>query len=520
LNKTRYPLLPCNIESEMPITEYLEHDAVGLGDLVNRGEVSPDELLEEAIRRADELEPRLNSIVTRLDYLAHHRLRTETPAGPFAGVPFLLKDISHSQVGTPMCMGSAALRDYRPDYEATIVTRFHEAGLVTFGRTNVPELGLMGTTEPDAFGPTRNPWDLTRSPGGSSGGSAAAVAAGIVPIASASDGGGSIRIPAAWCGLVGLRPSRGRTPQGPVEAETWAGAVTDLCVARSVRDVAVALDAVAGPEPGDPFVIAPPDEAYADVIRRQPGRLRIAFSTEHPFGATMDPSCVEAVELTARLLEDLGHHVVEASPDIDGRDVAESYLMMYFGQTAAAVANLSRLTGRSLINDLEPETRALVALGTAVSAGEYAAVRMRWGSFSRIMGRFHGQHDLYLTPTTAVPAIALGSLDAGPFERAAMRVASTLNLGRSLLKFGIVDRLADESLATVPFTQLANLTGQPAISIPAGHARGGLPVGAHFMAAFGREDLLLQIAAQIEAARPWFSDRPYIARLPETTLAA
>ena len=500
----------------MAFKEYLDYDALGLGELVNRGEVTPGELLEEAISRADELDPRLNAIVTRLDERARERLRAEPPAGPFAGVPFLLKDVSHALAGAPLKMGSSVLETYCPNYESTIVTRFHRAGLVTFGKTNVPELGLMGVTEPDAYGPTHNPWDVTRSPGGSSGGSAAAVAAGIVPMTSASDGGGSIRIPAAWCGLVGLRPSRGRVPQGPIEAEVWSGAVSDLCLARSVRDVAAALDAVAGPEPGDPFVIQQQAEPYAQAMHRQPGPLKIAFSTEHPIGGKVDSACLRAVEETARLLEELGHSVTEETPEYDGRELVRTFLMMYFGQTAGIVRRIEAAAGRSLLQEMEPETQALVAIGDAIPAGEYVSLRHTWGRYARVMGRFHERYDLYLTPTTASQPPEIGSLDATYLEKSAMKLAGTLRLGRPLLWLGIADRLADENLTTVPFTQLANLTGQPAISLPMHRAPGGLPVGAQFMAAFGREDLLLQIAAQLEAARPWFADRPHLADISAT----
>jgi len=487
----------------MTPSEYAHHDALGLAALVRQREVTPAELLDEAIRRADAFNPRLNAIVARFDDRARAMLDAGLPDGPFAGVPFLLKDIGHALAGEPLAMGSAALRAFRPDVTAEVVERFLRAGLVPFGKTSTPELALMGVTEPAAFGPTRNPYDLARSPGGSSGGSAAAVAVGIVPLASASDGGGSIRIPAAWCGLVGLKPSRGRVPQGPEETEVWAGASTDLALARSVRDVAAALDAVAGAESGAAFHIPPPEEPYLRAIERPPVALRVGYSTRHPLGGKVDPACREAVEHTARLLEDLGHRVEPAEPGVDGRALARAYLTMYFGQTAATLSDLAARHGRGIERRFEPETRALATIGRAISAGEYARQRKRWAGFARQMAAFHARHDLYLTPTTAQPPVPIGSLRPSNVERVGMRVLHALRLGRPLLWAGILDRLADENLAPVPFTQLANLTGLPALSLPLYPEAQPLPVGVQFVAPFGREDLLLRLAAQLEAAAPW-----------------
>jgi amidase len=483
--------------------EFAAYDALGLAALVRRGETTAAELLEVALRRADALNPRLNAIVHRFDGRARRAAAAGPPDGPLAGVPFLLKDIGHALAGEPMAMGSAALRAYRPSYTAELVRRFEAAGLLAFGKTSTPELALLGVTEPDAFGPTRNPYDLARSPGGSSGGSAAAVAAGIVPMASASDGGGSIRIPAAWCGLVGLKPSRGRVPQGPLEAEIWAGASSDLVLARSVRDVAAALDAVAGPEPSAAFHVPPPERPYLAAIGSPPSPLRVGFSVRHPLGLAVDPACRDAVERTARLLEGLGHRAEQAEPAVDGRMLARAYLTMYFGQTAATVQALSELLGRDVAREMEPETQTLAAVGRAVSAGEYALQRNRWAVFSRQMAKFFERFDLYLTPTTAALPVPIGAQRAPAAERWAMRAAATLGLGRPLLWAGVLDRIAEENLAPVPFTQLANLTGLPALSLPLYPAPGGLPTGVQFVAPFGREDVLLQLAAQLEAAEPW-----------------
>jgi amidase len=495
----------------MPFLEYASHDATGLAALVRSGEVTPEELLAEAISRADQLNPRLNAITSRFDGRAFALLREAPGSGSFAGVPFLLKDLHHALAGTPLTMGSRAFEGYVPDYDAEVVTRFLRAGLVPFGRTNVPELGLLGITEPEVHGATRNPWDLDRSPGGSSGGSAAAVAAGIVPLASASDGGGSIRIPAAWCGLLGLKPSRGRVPRDPHYSEPWLGADTDLVLARTVRDVAGILDAVHGPWTGAPFVIEPPEAPYREAIRKAPEPLLIALSTRHPLGAQVDPECAAAAHRAAELLTVLGHRVEEAEPEIDWQHLARTYLMLNFGETAAFVSDMEERLGRKLRARLEPETRSVDAIGRAVSAGEYVRLRHEWGRFARQMGLFHQKYDLYLTPTTATLPVRIGALATPPAKRFGMRLVSALRLGRPLIWSGVLEQLASENLASVPFTQLANLTGQPAISVPVHWTENGLPAGAQLVAPFGREDLLLRVAAGLEEAAPWFDRRPPIA---------
>jgi amidase len=299
-------------------------------------------------------------------------------------------------------------------------------------------------------------------------------------------------------------------PQGPEETEVWAGASTDLALARSVRDVAATLDAVAGPEPGAAFHIAPPEAPYLQAIERPPRALRVGYSTRHPLGGRVDPACREAVEHAAQLLESLGHNVEPAEPGVDGRALARAYLTMYFGQTAAALSDLAARHGRGIERRFEPETRALATIGRAISAGEYARQRKRWGEFSRQMAAFHARQDLYLTPTTATPPIPIGALNTSSAERLGMRVLHALRLGKPLLWAGILDRLADENLAPVPFTQLANLTGLPAISLPLYPEGQPLPVGVQFVAPFGREDLLLRLAAQLEAAAPWTHRRPVL----------
>lgn len=494
------------------LPEYDDCDATALAELVRRRQLSPAELLEAAIARAEALNPRLNAIIYPMYEHARALVRGRLPPGPFAGVPFLVKDLLQAYAGFPLSSGSRALRDWVPPGDAEVVRRFKRAGLVTFGKTNVPEFGLVAYTEPEAFGPARNPWNPEHTPGGSSGGAAAAVAAGIVPMAGANDGGGSIRIPAACCGLFGLKPTRGRVPTGaPLLGEVWEGAAVDHVLTRSVRDSAAMLDALAGPALGAPYQIPAPERPYAEEVRREPPRLRIAFHTRSPIGEAVHPECVRAVENTARLLAELGHEVEEAAPPIDGMAVARAYLTLYFGQVAADLAWLEAERGRAALRRVEDATRALALIGASLSSRDYVATRRTWYGFGRAMAEFHLRYDLYLTPALAEPPVRIGALRPGPRDRLALRLVRALRMGRLLLASGIIDRLARENLGKTPYTQLANLTGQPAMSVPLHWTSDGLPVGAHFLARWGDEATLFRLAAQLEQARPWRDRRPPLA---------
>ncbi|GAC1625684.1 MAG: amidase [Nevskia sp.] len=486
--------------------EYANHDATGLAELVARREVSAAELLAAALARAEAVNPRINAICTPMTDLARRRAG-EPLSGPFAGVPLLIKDIAQHYAGVPTSAGCRALKDWIPAEHSEVVARLLAAGVVIFGKTTTPEFALKGHTETALFGATRNPWNLDRTPGGSSGGAAAAVAAGIVPMASASDGGGSIRIPASLSGLVGLRPGRGRGPPGPEHDEIWDGASQEHAITRSVRDSARMLDALAGADCGAPFVIAPPERLYAQEVGRAPGRLRIGFSTASPLGTPVDADCIAAVEATAKLLESLGHQVEQAAPTIDGKALARSYLSLYFGQSAAAMAEARRLTGAGDA-DFELDTRALALLGNALSAGEYVTQRGRWNDYTRALGAFHARYDLYLTPTVAAPAARIGELDLPLARRVALRAILKLGIGKTLLRSGLVDQMATQSLERVPFTQLSNLSGTPSMSVPLHTSREGLPVGVQFIAAAGGEGLLIRLASQLEQAAPWSGRRP------------
>lgn len=475
--------------------DYMQYDATGLAELVQRKQVSAAELLDAAIARADAVEPKLNAIVQRLD--AHGRKAAAQPAsGPFAGVPFLLKDYGQELGGVPNMCGTAALRNHIAQTDSSYVTRCKAAGLVIFGRTATPEFALKGITEPEAFGPTRNPINTAHTPGGSSGGAAAVVASGIVPMAGASDGGGSIRIPAAYCGLFGLRPSRGRVSHGPGAGEGWEGASSDHVLTRSVRDSAAMLDLLAGAAAGDPFRIALPALSFAEQARRTPGRLRIGFSTRSPIGTTVDPEVEAAVRRAAQQLEVLGHQVEEAEPAVDGIALAKSFFTMYLGQVAAN-QRACRALGASE-DQFELDTRALGLLGDALSAGEYVSERRKWNGYARALGEYFTRFDLYLLPSTAYTAPRIGQLATPALQRVAIKPILALGLGKALLKSGQVDRMVRENLRITPFTQLSNLTGTPSMSCPLATSSAGLPIGVQFVAPFGEEGRLLSLAVQLE----------------------
>jgi len=476
---------------------------------VRSGEVTAAELVEQAIARIERDNPTLNAVIHPLFKQARRQaLDTGNAGTPFNGVPFLVKDLLTTIAGAPYSKGCRALKHYRSPDDSELMKRYRAAGLITLGKTNTPEFGLMGVTEPVAFGPTRNPWDPGRSPGGSSGGSAAAVAAGFVPMAGGGDGGGSIRIPAACCGLFGLKPSRGRTPTAPLGA-IWQGAAQEHVLTRSVRDSAALLDAVQGCAPGAPYVIAPPERPYLEELTTPPGRLRIAWSTESPLGGDVDRACIAAVERAVALLGELGHQLEEARPDYDGRALAMSYMTMYFGEVAAELKELGQLLGRpARTGDVEPLTWMFGLLGRATSAGEFVQSQQLWNTLGRTMGAFYQRYDLYLTPTTATLPPLVGADQPSAPERMLVRLTNALGAGGLLKASGLVEQIATTALARVPFTQLANLTGLPAMSVPLYWHEERLPVGVQVMAPFGAEARLLQLAAQLEQAAPWFGRRP------------
>ncbi|HRK83262.1 MAG TPA: amidase family protein [Saprospiraceae bacterium] len=491
----------------MTFSEYRRHDALGLAELIRKREVSAAELMEIAIRRTEEVNPALNAVIHKMYDEGRKIAAAADPAAPFAGQPFLIKDLGLEVKGFPIRTGCKGYEGYISSEDSFLVRRFREVGLAYFGKTNTPEFGLTPYTEPQHFGPTRNPWNTARSAGGSSGGSAAAVAAGIVPMATASDGGGSIRIPASCNGLFGIKPTRGRLSLGSLKGEMWSGAVTEGCVSRSVRDSAAFLDILSGPAPGEPYIAATPARPFLQELEQDPRPLRIGFSTTHTLGQSIDPQCVQAVQDTVVLLQALGHQVEEVPLPFTKEDLKDVFTIMVFGEVAADLDKLSRHLGRKVTaRDVEPNTYALGLLGNAYSAKDFAVALNRWNDISRRVGRFHQQYDMLLTPTVSMPPFPIGALQATPSERRLIGFINALGLG-GLLKSN-VEELKEKIFGYIPFTPIANMTGQPSISVPLHWTPDGLPVGLMFSAAIGRDDLLFQLAGQLERSQPWFDKLP------------
>ncbi|HEY7051273.1 MAG TPA: amidase [Mycobacterium sp.] len=485
---------------------YLEHDGLGLGELVGSGETSATELLRIAQGRADRVNPKVNAICARLDQRAEQRADGEL-SGPFAGVPFLIKDLHQDLAGTKTTDGCRALAQRTVFETSTVVQRWLDAGLVIFGKTNTPEFGSKGVTEPDLFGPTRNPWDLNRTPGGSSGGAAAAVAAGIVPVAGASDGGGSIRIPAGCTGLVGLKAGRGLIPAGPNSSDPLNGQATDGVISRTVRDTAAMLDVLAGPDSVSAFAPALPAKPFREDLDRAPKRLRIGFTTYSAIRGTAHPEATRAVESAAQLLTDLGHEVEEVSPAWDDQQLARDFLTVWFVSRAIEVDRIKRDTGAK-DDGFEQDTRLMAALGRAVSGIDLQAAQERRHDYIAAVAQMHAEHDLLMTPTLGEPPIRIGSLDLPAVLRAASEGILRTRTTRILQLTGIADDVVSRNLGWVPYTQLANITGRPAISLPLHWTAEGLPMGVQFVAALSGERLLLQLARQLEQAAPWAHRRP------------
>ena len=492
--------------------DYTTYDAVGLAELVRAGTVSSEELQSAARARLAEVNPRLNAVVTEIDPPVTGGVGRAGGAphasGPFAGVPFLLKDLGQELAGHPSSGGSRALAEVPASENATVVQRWLDAGLVLLGKTNTPEFGAKGITEPDLFGPARNPWDTDHTPGGSSGGAAAAVAAGIVPCAGASDGGGSIRIPASACGLFGLKPSRGLVPAGPTVGEPMAGAAVNGVISRSVRDTAAMLDVLVGPTSEAPFLVAGPNRPYAEEVGVEPGRLRVAMCTASAINPDVHPEARAAARATADLLSDLGHDVVELEHQpFDDEALAKDFLTTWFVNLALTVEEAKRAGGRG-DDAFELDTRVMAALGRATSAVDaQRAVEGRHVHVRRLAA-FHAEHDLLLTPTTATPPPRIGTFELPAPMRRVQQALLTARVASTLRFTPVVDSLISDNLGWVPWTQLANLTGRPAMSVPLHWTPEGLPIGSQLVGRLGSEDVLLRLAGQLEQARPWAHRRP------------
>jgi amidase len=465
----------------MRFDEYRSHDAVGLAGLVAKGEVTADELLDAALARMAQVNPQINAVTLDMS----DRARGAKGKGPLAGVPYLLKDLGAAYEGVATTYGSRLFADVQAKADSAIVRQYKAAGLNVFGKTNTPEFGIWPVTEPALLGPCRNPWDLERSPGGSSGGAAAAVAAGIVPAAHASDGGGSIRIPASCCGLFGMKPSRGRVSFSP-NGEGWAGASIQHAVTRSVRDSAALLDATCAPQTGDPYFLAPPERPFVEEVGRDPGRLRIAFTDKAlTAGHTLHPECAVAVHETARLCESLGHHVEEATLPGDHSAMQAAARTVLWASVAANVDAEVERRGRPLGDgEIEPATREIYDRGKETHAADYVRAVQAIHAYGRAAASLFERYDVLLLSTLGRPAIKIGSLFEDPKQT--------------------VRRL----FAYMPNTQAFNNSGQPAMTVPLAWSHAGLPIGLQFAARMGEEAMLFRLAGQLETARPWFDQVP------------
>jgi amidase len=476
------------------VTDLAFLDATAQAALVREGDATPQELVDAAIARVEQVNPDCNALIHTRFERAHDEA-ARTSGGPFRGVPIVVKDLDGPLAGEPYHLGNRLLRQlsYTAERDSYIVTKLRAAGFVVIGKTNTPEFGLLPTTEPSAYGATRNPWDGSRSPGGSSGGTGAAVAAGMVPLGHAGDGGGSIRIPASLCGLFGLKPTRARTSLGPDDGESWSGLVVRHVLTRSVRDSAAVLDALQGPMPGDPYTAMPPVRAYADEVGADPGSLRVGVCTDAPGGlVSVDAACAGAVADAAKLLESLGHRVeIAAPPALDDVAAMLAFMTILAIGVVVDVERLAKVAGRDIgPDDVETLTWSHYETGRTISAGQYVDALESARAWTRRMAEWWkpaGGFDLLLTPTIAEPALALGAIASdAPDPSPAM--ARTLPYG--------------------VFTAAFNMTGQPAMSVPLAWADETSPVGVQLVAATGREDILLRMATQLEAARPWSGHRP------------
>lgn len=486
----------------MRLDEYLSADATTLAGLVADKQVTAAELLALARERADQVNPKINAIVRTLDEVADARA-AESLEGPYAGVPFLVKDLAQEYAGFPTTSGSRSLEHDVADEHALLTQRLLDAGTVIFGKTNTPEFGAKGITEDELLGRARNPWNLDHTPGGSSGGSGAAVAAGIVPAAGANDGGGSIRIPAACNGLVGLKLSRGLTPYGPQTSESMFGMVTQGVVSRTVRDTAGLLDAVAGAPTRYAAYVAARPESFLEGLGQAPARLRIGFTTASAINPDPDPEAIAAVEKAAALLTELGHEVEPVSPPHDDEALARDFLTIWFAQLHGQISAIKRRLAAP-DSAFAADSLAVAEIGRSAGVGALFQALDNVNLYIRALSDFHERYDLLLTPTLAKPPLKVGSVDTPPLLQKASRVIAKVHAGKLLNATGVLDQLITDNLGWVPYTQLANLTGRPAISVPLHWTATGLPLGVQFVGPLGSDRLLVRLAAQLEEAQPWF----------------
>jgi amidase len=477
---------------------------VGLAELVRKRQVSPTELLDEALARTAAVNPKINAVIHLMEGRAREAIASGLPEGPLTGVPFLIKDLMTAYAGEPMRWGSRLFEDYVPAADEELTRRYRQAGLVIFGKTNTPELGVTNVTEPELFGPTRNPWNLERTSSGSSGGSAAAVAARIAPAANANDGGGSIRTPASNCGLVGLKPSRGRNPTGPLEPDVWWGFIGEHAVTRTVRDSAAILDATAGDYPQQLMKLPAAERPFLDETQRSPGRLRVAYTFDPGLAKTLHAENRRALEATIAVLLGLGHELVEVKLPLPPESFVASYSALIAADVAATLRMGPRLVGREASSDnVELATWVLAKMGEAQSAADVTEALWTMQTFSRQWLQWATGFDVLLTPTVGVPPLPIGAYRMTTMQRQGLKLLTALPGSALLSQRAKVVEAFEPVLEAAPYTMVANVTGQPSMSLPLHWTDDGLPMGMLFTAKIGDEATLFRLAAQIEQAMPW-----------------
>ncbi|MGQ0766306.1 MAG: amidase [Gemmatimonadota bacterium] len=493
-------------------SEYLQYDGLGLAELVRRAEVTAAEIADVAIRRIERLNPQLNAVVHSMFNDARQRARGRQVDGVFMGTPFLVKDLGTTIAGEPITSGSRLFRDYVPARDSETAKRFRAAGVIILGKTNTPEFGLTPFCESEFLGTARNPWDLSRTTGGSSGGSGAAVAAGLVPVASGGDGGGSLRIPGSCNGVFGFKPTRGRVPTGPVNGEHWRGATVEHVITRSVRDSAAMLDAIAGPDAGAPYQSPPPTRPFLEDARRPPAPLVVGVLTDPILGTTVHPDCVTAVREARALLESMGHTTRDVVLPVDRDTFNRAFVTMVCAEVDAELRDARRLLGRTpRRTEVEFATWALAVLGRTLRAGPASYASRELQRTARRVGQFFESIDVLLTPTVATPPFLHGELQPTTGERLLLTLLGVLRAGPVMKGIGLLERLADKIFEWIPYTPLFNVTGQPAMSVPLFWNGDGLPVGVQIVGRFGCEGTLFSLAAQLESARPWAGRWPALA---------
>ncbi len=492
----------------MAFSDYAKYDGLGLAELVRKKKVSPLELVEEAITRIETHNSKLNAVVLPLFDRARERAKGKLPDGPFKGVPFLMKDLMGMLEGIPTSQGNKLWKNIPAKVTSELAKRWEASGVIILGKTNTPEFGLTPYTESDTLGAAHNPWDTTRTTGGSSGGSGASVAARFVPIASGGDGGGSIRIPASACGVFGFKPTRGRTPTGPIIGEAWEGFAIEHVLTRSVRDSAAMLDATKGGDVGAPYVIQDAGPFLPEVSKK-PGKLKIAFSTKPMLGKNVHPDCVKGVEETVALLKKLGHDVLEDTPAINGEEYSLQFLTVIAAQIRADIEEAAEVADKKVsLNDFDISTFGVGLFGTILKASDYARAMRYLQMVSREIGDFFEDYDVLLTPTLNQPPVKIGALKPTPAEQSQIKMIARTGATWILQAMGIIKPLAAQTFEFIPWTPVFNVTGQPAMSVPLHWNDEGLPIGMHFVGKWGDEATLFRLAGQLEKAKPWFDKAP------------